>query len=378
MEKDKKNYKLLVIEDNEGDFLLIEHFLSEEILSPQITHVKTLKQAKELLTGQHTPFDIVLLDLSLPDSDGEQLIVEIVALCPESPVIVLTGYADIEFGIRSLSLGIFDYLLKEEINARSLFKSVIFNIERKKTRRSLEESEHTIIRAIIKTQEDERYEIGTELHDNVGQILATSLLMLGMIEGSVNGQEKEYFNKCKDNLLLACVEIRNLSHKLAPAFFDNMTLNESFKSLLGTFNTEKKYVIGLHFDPKVRGYLVNREIQLNFYRILQEQLSNIRKYARATKITVDVVIHEENLRMRIYDNGVGFDAGAVKNGIGLSNIKRRAELFFGKLGIDSGPGNGCELTIEIPLRGIVMMEHGQDSPLSDDLLTESKKIPASK
>src|ERR1700755_1483956 len=114
MEKDKKNYKLLVIEDNEGDFLLIEHFLSEEILSPQITHVKTLKQAKELLTGQHTPFDIVLLDLSLPDSDGEQLIVEIVALCPESPVIVLTGYADIEFGIRSLSLGIFDYLLKEE------------------------------------------------------------------------------------------------------------------------------------------------------------------------------------------------------------------------------------------------------------------------
>ncbi len=161
MIKDIKNYDLLIIEDNDGDFLLIHDFLAEQMFSPRVTRVKSLKQAKEVLAEQNNTYDIVLLDLFLPDGDGEALIVEIVSLCPDSPVVVLTGCANIEFGIRSLSLGILDYLVKEEINAPSLFKSIVFNIERKKTRRSLEEFEHKIIRAIIKTQEDERYEIGS-------------------------------------------------------------------------------------------------------------------------------------------------------------------------------------------------------------------------
>jgi signal transduction histidine kinase len=357
MLKDTKNYAILIIEDSEGDFYLVQALLAEKILFPKITHVRSLKEAKEVLTGGNCTYDTVLLDLSLPDSDGEQLIVEIVALCPESPVIVLTGYADIEFGIRSLSLGIFDYLLKEDITASSLFKSILFNIERKKTRSSLEAFEHTLIRAIIKTQEDERYEIGTELHDNVGQILATSLLMLGMMEESVAGPEQQWFDKCKENLLLASVEVRNLSHKLAPAFFENMTLKDTFKGLLGDFNMDNKYIISLHFDTKARKYLLNRDMQLNFYRILQEQLSNIRKYAGATRVGVDLFIHDQNLKMKISDNGVGFDVGAVKGGIGLANIRRRAELFFGRLDIDSGLGDGCELTVEIPLQRIVLTAH---------------------
>ena len=354
MINDTKNYALLIIEDNDGDFLLIHHLLAEKMRAPRITHVRSLKEAKEVLTAKSNAYDIVLLDLSLPDSEGEKLIIEIVALCPESPVVVLTGYADIEFGIRSLSLGIFDYLLKEEINASSLFKSIIFNIERKKTRRSLEESEHKITRAIIKTQENERYEIGTELHDNVGQLLASSLMMLNMMEKSVNAKEKQWFDQCKENLLLACVEIRNLSHRLAPAFFENMTLKDTFKSLLCNFNTDKKYVISLDFDEKVGKYLLDRDMQLNFYRILQEQLSNIRKYAAATTVGVDVLIHDKNLKMKIADNGVGFDVSAVKEGIGLANIKRRAELFSGRLEVNSRPGNGCELTVEIPLQEIIL------------------------
>jgi signal transduction histidine kinase len=357
MTKDKKNYSILMIEDSDADFYLISAFLADQILAPRITHVGSLKEAKEVLAGQNCVFDVVLLDLSLPDSDGENLIVEIVALCPESPVIVLTGYADIEFGIRSLSLGIFDYMLKEEINPGSLFKSIIFNIERKKTRRSLDESEHKIIRAIIKAQEDERYEIGTELHDNVGQIMATCLMMLGMMDESAKGPEKEWFDKCKTNLLLGSLEVRNLAHRLAPAFFENVTLQDTFKGLLDSFNTDKKYIISLHFETKVGKYLVNRDMQLNFYRILQEQLSNIRKYAGATTVGVDLLIHDQNLKMMISDNGVGFDVSAVKRGIGLANIRRRAELFFGRLEIDSGPGNGCELTVEIPLKRIVMTAH---------------------
>ena len=97
----------------------------------------------------------------------------------------------------------------------------------------------------------------------------------------------------------------------------------------------------LHFDDAVKKYPISLEIQLNLYRILQEQLRNILKYANATLIEVDVLIHNNNLKMRISDNGIGFNVDTVKGGIGLANMKRRAELFSGKFEIDSSPGNGC-------------------------------------
>ena len=138
---DKKRYKILVIEDNPGDFTLVEDFLFEQIESPAITNVETFKEAKDILLSKENKFDIVLLDLSLPDKKGEPLILEIIAICPNIPVIVLTGYADFTFGIKSLSLGIADYILKEELTSISLYKSITYSTERKKGISALEESE---------------------------------------------------------------------------------------------------------------------------------------------------------------------------------------------------------------------------------------------
>jgi PAS domain S-box-containing protein len=137
----KIEYKILVIEDNPGDFALVEEFLFEKIESPSIIHAKNFKDAKEILLLKNDKFDAVLLDLSLPDKKGEELILEMIAICLNTPIIVLTGYADFEFGIKSLSLGISDYILKEELTALSLYKSIIYSLERKKGILSLEESE---------------------------------------------------------------------------------------------------------------------------------------------------------------------------------------------------------------------------------------------
>lgn len=90
-------------------------------------------------------------------------------------------------------------------------------------------------------------------------------------------------------------------------------------------------------------------MQLNLHRILQEQLRNIQKYANASIIEVDVLMHYHKLKMKISDNGIGFNTDKVKAGIGLANMKRRAELFSGKFEINSSPGNGCEIIIGIPL-----------------------------
>lgn len=142
IKKDPKSYNLLVIEDNPGDFMLIEDYILEYIVSPNIIQATSLRDAKEKLFSELSlKFDLIMLDLTLPDGDGTSLITEIVELCPNCPVIVLTGYTDFEFSVKSIALGVSDYLLKDELSPSALYKSIIYNIERKKTHLELEESQ---------------------------------------------------------------------------------------------------------------------------------------------------------------------------------------------------------------------------------------------
>ncbi|MES3018678.1 MAG: PAS domain S-box protein [Bacteroidota bacterium] len=138
--KDSRLYNLLVIEDNQGDYILIEDFILESIALPNLVQATSLRQAKEIIESS-PKFDLVMLDLTLPDGNGSKLITEVVKLCPETPVVVLTGYTDFEFSVQSLALGVADYLLKDELTASSLYKNIIYNIERKKMLSELEESQ---------------------------------------------------------------------------------------------------------------------------------------------------------------------------------------------------------------------------------------------
>jgi len=94
---------------------------------------------------------------------------------------------------------------------------------------------------------------------------------------------------------------------------------------------------------------INGDIQINLYRILQEQMKNIVKYAEATEIEITIKKSTNAIKMRVYDNGKGFNVKSAKKGIGLSNIRKRAESFSGKFAINSSIGKGCEIIVEIPL-----------------------------
>lgn len=138
---DKNAYSILIIEDNPGDFALVEDFLFEKIEAPEISRAESYQAAREMLSNIECKFDIILLDLSLPDKTGEPLIKEILEICPGTPVIVLTGYADFSFGVKSLSLGVSDYILKDELTSLSLYKSIRYSSERRKAVTAVEESE---------------------------------------------------------------------------------------------------------------------------------------------------------------------------------------------------------------------------------------------
>lgn len=141
MNKDRTPYKILVIEDNTGDYVIVEDYLLEFMMFPHLIRANSFQEAKSLLTKKEHVFNVILLDLTLPDKEGQSLIQEINQLVEEIPVIVLTGYTDMSFAVNSLALGVADYILKDDMNAVMLYKSIIYNIERKKSLVKLLESE---------------------------------------------------------------------------------------------------------------------------------------------------------------------------------------------------------------------------------------------
>ncbi len=141
MKKDDQDYCILVVEDNPGDLLLIEEFLDEYILKPEIVSAGTYREAEQVIKSEDYSFSAILLDLTLPDKSGEQLINAMVNLTTSAPIIVLTGYTDMSFSVKSLSLGVSDYLLKDELSAAFLYKSIVFNIERQSFTQEIKESE---------------------------------------------------------------------------------------------------------------------------------------------------------------------------------------------------------------------------------------------
>ncbi len=213
--------------------------------------------------------------------------------------------------------------------------------------------ENRITKAIIKTQEEERYEIGSELHDNVCQILASAKMSMGTMRPQLPDSLDTSYNQSLESIVLATEEIRNLSHRLAPVFFKNSTLRDSLEKLINTFNIGSHYKVDYYFDESISTLQLSRELQLNLYRILQEQLRNIIKYANATEIRLEIINHKNKLRMLIADNGVGFDPNLTPSGIGLANIKRRVEFFYGNVEISTTPGDGCEIVVTIPLSSAV-------------------------
>ncbi len=148
---------------------------------------------------------------------------------------------------------------------------------------------------------------------------------------------------------MASDEIRNLSHRLAPAFFDDSSFEVAIEVLLNTFNIADQYEIEVEFDNKVSEIDLSLELQLNLYRIVQEQLRNILKYAKASKLTLNFNVVDDMLILKLTDNGVGFDIDKSKSGIGMANMKRRAELFSGSFLINSSLGNGCIMTVKVPM-----------------------------
>lgn len=140
MIKESQFYKILVIEDNLGDFVLLEDYITDSFIKTEIIHVTSYSKFVDVMKVESN-FDIAFLDLTLPDKYGLDLIKAATALAQAMPIIVLTGYPDFDFARQSLMLGVSDYLLKEDLNVTTVHKCIIYNIERHKSITRIKKSE---------------------------------------------------------------------------------------------------------------------------------------------------------------------------------------------------------------------------------------------
>jgi two-component system sensor histidine kinase UhpB len=200
-----------------------------------------------------------------------------------------------------------------------------------------------LIEAVLNAQENERKTIGRELHDNINQILTAVKLSLSLaIEYKDNAP---LISRCQKNVETVMEEIRKLSKELIlPGNLRELGLSSSIEDLM----KQTLHLTGIQWKLAARNIddtLLSEEQKLAIYRIVQEQLNNILKHAEASSITIHLSTSHSKIHLKIADNGKGFNTGEQRNGIGITNIINRAELFNGKVTIDSSPGKGCTLEV---------------------------------
>jgi len=121
---------VLIVEDNPGDFVLIEDYLLEKFKDVTISHCSSYAESIIFLEKTKETLSVLLLDLNLPDLKGLDLIKSILTYSFHVPVIVITGYSDLSMAKSSLKMGVYDFLVKDEINPDLLEKTIIYTINR--------------------------------------------------------------------------------------------------------------------------------------------------------------------------------------------------------------------------------------------------------
>jgi len=99
--------------------------------------------------------------------------------------------------------------------------------------------------------------------------------------------------------------------------------------------------------------ILGESLKINLYRIIQEQLNNILRYAEASAVTIRIHNTNDSVFLSVSDNGKGFDTSTRSSGVGITNINSRAGLFNGKVEIDSSPGKGCRLNVKLSKNSIM-------------------------
>lgn len=205
----------------------------------------------------------------------------------------------------------------------------------------------------VTAQEQERERISRELHDETGQALTALLVQLKVLERLRDEQAILAHAETLRQLVLGTLEeVRRLARDLRPGMLDELGLVPTLEWHIRGF--ARNAGLPVDFEARVSdGFRLPVHTELALYRVVQEALTNIVRHADATSACVRLDESAGLLRLTVTDDGRGFDVAAAMNaeerGVGLLGIQERVELIGGVLALDSSPGYGARLSVEVPL-----------------------------
>ncbi len=220
-------------------------------------------------------------------------------------------------------------------------------LEQQKVENLLKEQELISIDAMIAGQEKERHRVANELHDDLGSLMATVRLHFDNIKGD---KEDPALHNAQKLLEEAYDKIRGIAHSKNSGVMANQGLLPAVQKMAYTVSgTNALEVTVEEYGMEER---MENSLELAIFRMIQELVANIIKHAKATRASIQFTQHEDNLNIIVEDNGIGFEGnsvGAFKSGMGLSSIEKRVEFLEGSFTVDSVPGKGTSILIDIPV-----------------------------
>ncbi|MGE8018521.1 histidine kinase [Peribacillus frigoritolerans] len=206
-----------------------------------------------------------------------------------------------------------------------------------------------MIRALTEAKESEHKRLARELHDGVGQSLYSVSVALKAIESFVhdNAELNNYISEVRKELQKVMNDVNAYSQRLRPHSLDQLGLEPTLHTMIDTIH---KRTPGLKIKLTTQGLdRCDPSVEINLYRITQEALHNITKYAKASKVDIYIKKSNTHIYIMIKDNGIGFDRKKTQNeGLGLKHIEERVDQLNGTCKILSKIGEGTSIDIVVP------------------------------
>jgi len=239
-----------------------------------------------------------------------------------------------------------------------LAKDVTEQLKAEENLRNSYEEVRRLASHLREIREEERTNMSREIHDQLGQQLTVMKMDISWLHKKMLNSEKPIQNRMNDlkNMMDDTVKlVRRIASDLRPSLLDDMGLIAAIEWHAAEFEKRSGIAIeltGIKEDPEL-----SKDYRINLFRIVQESLTNVGRHSEATKVVIDLEIHENRLMLSIKDNGKGFDPveAGKKGSLGLLGMRERSAVIGGNCELFSSPGKGTLVQVSVSLREQVNM-----------------------